>query len=463
MSRVLVIDDDRSLRDVVSFILEEAGHEVLTAENGAVGILLHDAERPDVVLTDFKMPVKDGLDVLRHVMASGESAVPVIVLSAYGTVEQAVEAMKLGAFNYILKPFNRDELRLTVEQALRSGALARENAGLRTLLRRSTARPSLVYASDAMKQLIDRIAVAAATDASVLITGESGVGKELVARALHDLSPRWDCPFVAVNCGAIPADLMESELFGHARGAFTGADRAVDGRIRKADRGTLLLDEIGELPLSLQPKLLRVLETKTFEAVGDARTVASDFRLISATNCDLLADAEQGLFREDLYYRIGIVPLHVPPLRDRLDDISVLWDHFCELHAGAPMNTAPEVIERLKTMPWRGNVRELKNVNQRAVMVATEENLDLRALDEALAMDRRPPRARGMNTGLNLDEGGVLSGPLPEGGLSLVELEKQVVSLALKRFRGNKTKAAAYLGVPRHVLIYRIQKYGLES
>jgi two-component system NtrC family response regulator len=320
-----------------------------------------------------------------------------------------------------------------------------------------------VYASDAMKRLVDRIGAAAASDASVLISGESGVGKELVARALHDLSPRWDQPFVALNCSAIPGDLMESELFGHAKGAFTGAVKTVDGRFRQADGGTLFLDEVGELPLSLQPKLLRVLETRTFEPVGEARTVASDFRLVSASNRDLLEEADQGRFRDDLYYRIGIVPLHVPPLRERLDDVPVLWEHFSELHAGRILQTSDAALERLQAMPWRGNVRELKNVNQRAVLVAAGDVLDEAALDEALAMDRRPVSSRGHSGELGFDAVGTLAGPLPEGGLSLVDLEKQVVSMALERFNGNKSKAAVYLDVPRHVLIYRIQKYGLES
>lgn len=459
MARILVVDDDSSLRDVVAFILGEAGHEVLTAENGAEGIEVHDAESPDLVLTDVRMPVKDGIAVLRHVAAGGEAAAPVIVLSAYGTVEQAVEAMKLGAFTYILKPFDRDELKLTVDQALRAGALARENEGLRTLLRTSTSRPSLVYASDAMKRLLDRARAAAATDASVLVGGESGTGKELVARALHDLSPRWDKPFVPVNCGAIPADLMESELFGHARGAFTGAVAAAEGRVRQADGGTLFLDEIGDLPLPLQPKLLRVLETRSVDPVGGEGPVASDFRLICASNRDLPGAVESGAFREDLYYRIGIVPLTVPPLRERTEDVPVIWDHFSGLHAGRVLATEPVVLDRLRAMTWRGNVRELKNVNQRAVMVCGEGPIGEAHLDEALAMGASPaPGGAGV---LDFAADGRLVGDLPEGGLPLPDLERQVIELALARCGGNKAKAAAYLGIPRHVLVYRLQKYGI--
>ncbi|MCB1150437.1 sigma-54-dependent Fis family transcriptional regulator [bacterium] len=461
MARILVIDDDRSLRDVVEWILRDAGHEVITAADGVEGIARHDAEHPDLVLTDVKMPGRDGMDVLRHIAAAGPAAPPVIVVSAYGTVEQAVEAMKLGAFTYVLKPFHRDELRLSVEQALRARALARENDGLRTLLRRATNRPALVYVSDGMKRLLDRLAAAAASDAAVLISGESGTGKELVARALHDLSPRWDQPFVPVNCGAIPGELVESELFGHVRGAFTGAvaDRA--GRVAQADGGTLFLDEIGELPPDMQPKLLRVLENRSFEAVGDHRTRSSDFRLVSATNRDLGAAVGRGGFREDLYYRVGIVPLEVPPLRERPEDVAPLWEHFTALHAGGPRDTPAAVLERLRGLPWRGNVRELKNLNQRMVLLAGEGPLDAGALDEALAME--PGARRPEPDGLRVGTDGRLHGPLPDSGLSLIDLEKQVVARALRHCDGNKTRTAAFLGIPRHVLVYRIEKYGLES
>ncbi|MBC8426053.1 sigma-54-dependent Fis family transcriptional regulator [bacterium] len=456
MGRILVIDDDQSLRDVVGFILQEAGHEVRCAESGEEGIALFDEDRPDLVLTDMKMPGLDGFDVLRHVMAEANDAtVPVIVLTAYGTVEQAVEAMKAGAFTYILKPFNRDELRLTTDQALAAGFLARENRGLRTLLRRSTARPALVYESDAMKRVVDRIQSTAPTDASVLITGESGTGKELVARALHDLSPRWDHPFVPVNCGAIPPDLMESELFGHAKGAFTGAAKAALGRIRKADRGTLFLDEIGELPLALQPKLLRVLETKNVDPVGDVRSHASDFRLVCATNRSLPEAIAAGAFREDLYYRIEIAHLAIPPLRDRLDDVPVLWGHFSILHAGREIETEADVLDRLRGMPWRGNVRELKNMNQRAVMLCPGTVITAAVLDEALAMSAAGPGASAV-------EGRIL-GALPADSMSLPDREKEVIPRALAKFGGNKSRTAVSLGIPRPVLVSRLQKYELDK
>jgi two-component system NtrC family response regulator len=385
----------------------------------------------------------------------------VVVFSAYGTVEQAVEAMKAGAFNYILKPFNRDELRLTIAQALRAGELAGENRDLRTLLRRDSTRPSLIYGSAAMERVIQRVRHAAPTDASVLVSGESGTGKELVARAVHDLSPRWDKPFVPVNCGAIPAELMESELFGHARGAFTGAQTASEGRIRRAHGGTLFLDEIGELPLALQPKLLRVLDTRTVDPVGDAVSREVDFRLVCATNRDLGALVAEGAFREDLYYRIEVVHLDVPPLRERLDDVPALWDHFSRLHAGREVATDPMVLARLADRAWRGNVRELKTVNQRAVLLCGDGPITPAVLEEAEGLGRplRPVASGGV--GLTAD--GRLAGDLPAGGLSLPDLERELVVRALARFDGNMSRAAEYLGVPRHVLIYRLQKYGIEA
>jgi two-component system NtrC family response regulator len=463
MARILVIDDDASLREVVGFILTEAGHEVLLAGDGDAGVALFDAEQPDLVLTDMKMPGREGLAVLRHVKgADGQGPTPVVVFSAYGTVEQAVEAMKRGAFHYVLKPFNRDELRLTIAQALRAGELAAENRGLRTLLRRSTARQALVYESAAMAAVAQRIRHAAPTEASVLVSGESGTGKELVARALHDLSPRWDKPFVPVNCGAIPAELMESELFGHARGAFTGAQQASEGRIRRAAGGTLFLDEIGELPLALQPKLLRVLDTHAVDPVGGDQSHEVDFRLVCATNRDLGAMVAAGAFREDLYYRIEIVHVHVPPLRERLDDVPPLWHHFSQLHAGREVATEPAVLARLAGRAWRGNVRELKNVNQRAVLLCGEGPITLRVLEETEGL--AGPAALGVTTGaVGLTAGGHLAGELPAGGLSLPDLERELVVRALARCDGNKSRAADYLGIPRHVLIYRLQKYGIDA
>ncbi len=483
MSRILLIDDEASLREVVSYILTEAGHEVVTAADGDEGLTRFEADLPELVVTDIRMPGTGGMEILRRVRESGRMPpVPVIVLTAHGTVEQAVEAMKLGAWTYLLKPFNRDELRLTVAQALTARRLEAENRDLRDLLRERQQRGlPFLHASRAMEELVGRLRRVAPTDASVLISGESGAGKELVARAVHDLSPRWDAPFVTVNCGAIPAELIESELFGHARGAFTGATAARPGRIRAAAGGTLLLDEIGELPLPLQPKLLRVLETRSIDPVGESRPVSVDFRLVCATNRDLQADVAAGRFREDLYYRLEVIHLRVPPLRERREDIPLLWEAFTREHAGgAEVRTDPALLARLRGLPWPGNVRELKNLNQRLVIMRRGDVLGLADLEAAggsqgvsRAAGGAGAEARG-GAGAEAVDGEVESvaaadgrrglplGPFPEEGFSLPELEKEVVRRALERCGGNQTRAAQYLGIPRHVLVYRLEKYGLK-
>ncbi len=471
MAKVLLIDDDANLREVVSFILGEAGHEVATAADGDEGLRRIAADPPDVVLTDIRMPGRDGMEVLRQITgAEGAPPPPVIVLTAFGTVEQAVEAMKAGAFSYLLKPFKRDELRLAVEQALRRRQLETENRSLRRLLKQRSEEPAILHTSAAMALVVDQVRRVAAAGVTVLITGESGTGKELVARALHDLSPRWDRPFVAVNCGAIPAELIESELFGHAKGAFTGAHAATPGRIRAAAGGTLFLDEIGELPLQLQPKLLRVLETKLVDPVGGPRAVPADFRLVCATNADLAAATRAGTFRSDLYYRIEVVRLHLPALRERREDIPLLWEHFTRQHAGAAVTSSPELLRRLAARPWPGNVRELLNLNQRLVVMRSEDRLTEKDLDRAEAAmgsldvpgPGTPADGGGDRFSGSRDAGSIL-GPLPQDGLSLPDLEREVIRRALEKFGGNKSKTAAYLGIPRHVLIYRLEKFGLQG
>ena len=458
MARILVIDDDRSLREVVGFMLSEAGHEVLEAGDGEAGLALlgHD---PDLVLTDVRMPGIDGMEVLRRIREEGGAgSPPVVVLTAHGTVEQAVAAMGMGAFTYLLKPFTRDELRLTVEQALHTGELERENARLRGLLQRRGGVGGMIHRSRVMADMLAELRRIAASDATVLVGGESGTGKELVARACHDLSPRWDQPFVVVNCGALPADLMESELFGHERGAFTGADRAQAGRIRGAAGGTLFMDEIGELPLPLQPKLLRVLETRQVDPLGGGSPVPVDFRLVCASNRDLATEVEAGRFRADLFHRLDVIRLTLPTLRERPEDIPLLWSHFTRLHAGEDRDSEPALLEELATRPWPGNVRELKNLNQRLVLLADEGPLrraDL--IRHAPGASASPPPAPAATMASQLP----LSA-FPEDGFSLPDLEKEVVRRALERCGGNRTRAAAYLGIPRHILVYRISKYDLE-
>ncbi len=461
MARILLIDDDTSLREVVSFMLMEAGHEVLPAADGQAGLDRLN-EDPDLVLTDIRMPGMDGMEVLKHIVEDGPAtAPPVIVLTAHGTVKQAVEAMRLGAFSYLLKPYSRDELLLTVDQALHTRDLEQDNARLRRLLKDKKADSGLVYRSGSMASLMEQVQQVADSDATVLITGESGTGKELVSRACHDLSSRYDQAFVPVNCGAIPAELMESELFGHTKGAFTGASQASIGKIRQAHGGTLFLDEVAELPLALQPKLLRVLEAHQVDPVGGTSPIDVDFRLVCATHRNLETEVAEGRFREDLFYRLNVLHLDIPPLRDREEDIGCLWDHFTLMHGGAGVITTKELLAELAQQTWRGNVRELKNINQRLVLMRKSDTLavaDLRRL--APQSGKISPAVQGTN--INTDEGSLPLGPLPSDGLSLVEMEKEIIRRALVICGGNRSKTALFLSIPRHVLIYRIDKYDLN-
>jgi len=349
-------------------------------------------------------------------------------------------------------------LKLTVEQALRTRVLEQDNVRLRGLLKRRQVDSGLVYRSARMKQFMTDLRQAAGSDATVMILGESGTGKELAARACHDLSPRWDKAFVAVNCGAIPGQLMESELFGHAKGAFTGADRAAPGRIRAADGGTLFLDEVAELPLELQPKLLRVLESHQVDPVGENKSVPVDFRLVCATHRDLEQEVAAGRFREDLLYRINVLQLGLPPLRDRPEDIALLWDHFTLLHAGEKVASEAAVMADLDARPWRGNVRELKNLNQRLVLMRRGDTITAKDLQ------RLAPQAgtvAPVTPATTNEPSGLPLGPLPESGMSLVELEKEVIRRALAICGGNRSKTAIFLDIPRHVLVYRISKFDL--
>ena len=457
MARILLIDDDTSLREVVEFMLKEAGHEVLPAADGQAGLALL-KENPDLVLTDIRMPGIDGMEVLKQIVEGDlQETPPVIVLTAHGTVKQAVEAMRQGAFSYLLKPFARDELLLTVDQALHTSSLEKDNARLRSLLKNKNTDSGLIFRSRSMIELMEQVQRLADSEATVLINGESGTGKELVSRACHDMSSRFDKPFVPVNCGAIPSELMESELFGHSKGAFTGAGNASIGKIRQAQGGTLFLDEVAELPLTLQPKLLRVLEAHQVDPVGGNLPIDVDFRLVCATHRDLETEVAEGRFREDLFYRLNVLHLTIAPLRDRKDDIACLWDHFTVLHGGVGVITTDELRKELENQPWRGNVRELKNINQRMVLMRQFDTLELADLH------RLAPKSGSVAPAVQeipaTEEGALPLGPLPADGLSLVEMEKEIIRRALIICGGNRSKTALFLSIPRHVLIYRLEKY----
>ena len=448
--RILFIDDDPAGREVALFNLRKAGYEVTAAEDGAQGLSAFAASPFDLVITDLKMPGIPGMEVLRKVRA-GSPDVPVLVITAFGNVETAVAAMKEGAYDFIGKPFHRDQLLLAVEKALERRRLAAEVHDLR--IRAAGVGREVVSVSAAMRRLLevaDRVAV---TDATVLVTGESGTGKEILARRIHVRSRRAEGPFVAVNCAAIPGELLESELFGHARGAFTGAVRDRAGRFRQASGGTLFLDEVAEIPPALQGKLLRALQERVVDAVGSDAPVPVDVRIVASTNRDLRARIRDGSFREDLYYRLNVVELSVPPLRERPDDIPPLVRRFVSEFAGGREIAVPAaVIEELSARPWPGNVRELKNACERMVILCRGDEVSL---------DDLPPVPRAPGEGAAEDASASYP-PLPAEGLSLVDLEKRVIERALRLKGWNVTQAALFLRIPRHILVYRIGKYGLR-
>lgn len=445
--RILLIEDDNSLRRVTEFNLQQAGYEVTTASDGRSGMEAFKRLRPLMVITDVKMPGMDGYQVLEQVLEL-EPQTLVIIITAFSTVEKAVDAMKTGAYDYIAKPFSRDQLTMTVAKAFEYRNLRQENRQLKEELAGPDTGQQVIGSAPAMQQLLQRVSRVAASEASVLISGESGTGKEVIAKALHRGSERQQGPFVAINCAAIPKDLIESELFGHLKGSFTGALKDRKGKFALANGGTLFLDEIGELPVDLQPKLLRALQEQQIEPVGGTPEQV-DVRVVAATNRNLEEAMKEGLFREDLYYRLAVVPMEIPPLRQRREDIPRLLQHFISRQRdGSGVEMSAEVVEYLTRYDWPGNVRELEN--------AVEQMLILRAADR-LTMTDLPDRIR-RPAG---SSAGVLN--LPEEGYSLEALEREAVEEALRRCHGNKSKAAAFLQVPRHTLLYRLEKYSIPG
>ncbi|MBK5275173.1 MAG: sigma-54-dependent Fis family transcriptional regulator [Desulfuromonadales bacterium] len=447
--KILIIDDDTSLRRVLEYNLQEAGYAVATASSGEDGLALFDEVSPALVITDMKMPGMDGMQVLKAVKERSPETL-VIVITAFGTVDIAVEAMKAGAYDYITKPFNRDELRLTVAKALQFSGLTVENKRLKDELSDRSDFRSLVGSSEAMEKVFGIVRKVADTEASVLITGESGTGKELIARSIHANSGRRDSPFVAINCAAIPRDLLESELFGHVKGAFTGAVKDKTGKFALADGGTLFLDEVGELPLELQPKLLRALQERTVEPVGGTKELKLDVRVVAATNLDIEQAITEGVFREDLYYRLAVIPVHLPPLRQRRDDIPPLLRHFCLKHGAGKVTFDKQSLETLTGYAWPGNVRELENTVERLLILRNADTISFDDLPDKI-------RNNGAATGTAAHSGSVVN--LPDEGYSLEQLEREVVMQALERNRWNQAAAARFLRIPRHTLIYRMEKY----
>ncbi len=446
--RILFVDDDRAGRELSRYNLEEAGFRVDLAGNGVEAMERFEAQGHDLVVTDLRMPGLSGMEVLSRIKAQVPD-LPVVVITAHGNVEIAVEAMRAGAYDFIEKPFSRDVLLHAVALAHEHRRLSLENRRLRIKAAR-VERP-MAYASETFEQLLSTADRVAASDASVLITGESGTGKELFARRIHARSDRAEGPFVPINCAAMPAELLESELFGHEKGAFTGASKGRRGRFRRAHGGTLFLDEVGELPPAMQGKLLRVLQEQMVDVVGSDTPVQVDVRVVAATNHELATRIADGAFREDLYYRLNVVGLHIPPLRDRPEDVEVLARHFVTRAARhRDLTLPPAVLDELRRRPWPGNVRELENACERLVVLCEGDELRIEDL---------PPDPSGSAPG----SGGDLGWPrLPPEGLSLVDLEREVIHRALKLNNWNVSRTAVYLKVPRHVLSYRIEKYGLR-
>ena len=447
-TRILVVDDEEKLRRVIELQLATAGFEVDKA--GSAEEALKVVERADLVLTDLKLPGMDGLELLAAIRRQNMRS-PVIVMTAFGSVEVAVEAMKSGAADFLLKPFSLDHLMAVVHKALEVRALRDENRQLKEELGRRYQFDNIVGRSPAMREIFATVERVAPSRATVLLAGESGVGKDLIARAIHFHSPRRDRPFVKINCTAIPENLMESELFGYEKGAFTGANTTKPGKFEQADTGTVFLDEIGDVPPSIQVKLLRILQEREFERLGSNKTRHIDVRVIAATNQDLRAALEQGTFREDLYYRLNVVPIDIIPLRERMQDIPFLAEHFLSkyvLETGKKVDTiTPAAMAKLSAYHWPGNVRELENAIERGVVMCTGDQLD--AADIKLDNAPRPRAATGEFS-------------LPPG-MTLDNYEQEIIREALRRADGNKSQAARSLGLTRNALRYRLAQMGLET
>jgi len=446
--RILVVDDEEKLRRVIELHLISAGFEVDKARSAEEALKLVD--RADMVITDLRLPSMDGLQLLGLIRRQNAHA-PVVVMTAFGTIENAVEAMKSGATDFLLKPFSLDHLTAVVQKALEMRALRDENRQLKEELGRRYEFDDIKGRSPAMQEIYSTISRVAPTRATVLLAGESGVGKDLIARAIHFHSPRRDRPFVKINCTALPENLMESELFGYEKGAFTGAAQSKPGKFELADTGTVMLDEIGDVPASIQVKLLRVLQEREFERLGSNKTVHVDVRVIAATNQDLRAALEQGTFREDLYYRLNVVPISIPPLRARREDIPFLAEHFVRALAsdnGSPVRSITQAaVQKLTDYYWPGNVRELQNVIERSLVLCAGTTLDADDIKLETAPRPRP------QTGEHL---------LPDG-VTLDEYEQSIIREALQRAEGNKSQAARLLGLTRNALRYRLTQMGLEG
>lgn len=446
--KILVVDDEKHIRDVMDILLKNEGYDVLVADGGESGIEAMKKDIFDLVITDLKMPKVSGFDLLKTVKNISPDTV-VVIITAFGTTESAVEAMKLGAFDYIQKPFKNDDIRLVVKNAMEKQKLQKDVLILKGQLK-TPSLENIIGESSAMLELFSVISKTAASNANVLITGESGTGKELVAKAIHNLSPRKDNHFVTINCAAIPEGLLESELFGYMKGAFTGAVSNKQGLFEVANDGTLLLDEIGETPLTLQAKLLRVIEGGTFRRVGGTSDIKVNVRIISATNKDIKNVINEGRFREDLYYRLNVLSLKVPPLRERRDDIPLLVEYFLKKYAGSKKRISQKVIEVFKDYPWKGNVRELENIIERVTLLCDSELIDINHLPEEIRLASIIEPTTVPSDGVNLEK-------------LIEDTEKGYLLRALEKTNGVKTEAAKLLNLSFRSFRHRLKKYGIDK
>ncbi len=454
MRRVLVVDDEENIRLVLSTLLGKHGYEVRTADSGEAALTVLESFDPDVILTDVRMPKLGGLDLIDRLTQAGNPAT-VIVMSAYGSVDLALEAMKRGAYDYVGKPFKPDEIVLALRKAEEREVLRRENRALRAqMTEQYTEFADIVSKSPKMASIFRTIDKVADYKTTVLISGESGVGKELVARALHQRGNRKNGPFVAVNCGAIPENLLESELFGHRKGAFTDAHADRRGLFEEANGGTLFLDEIGELPLSLQVKLLRVLQEEIVRRLGDTKDVKVDVRIVAATHRDLAEEAKAGRFREDLYYRINVLSLPIPPLRERREDVPILLEHFI-VKQNAKLGTdvrgfASEAKKILLEYGWPGNVRELENTVERAMVLAEGPILGESELPERMKAALDPVRQKLESGELSIKK-------------TMASVEAILIRRALEKTKGNRTRAAEVLEISHRALLYKMKDYNIRD
>jgi len=446
--KVLIIEDEKNMVWALTNALKQDGYQIDSVLRGDQALENIEKTNPDLVLLDIKLPGMDGISVLSAIRESGNE-VPVIMMTAHGTLDTAIQAIKLGATDYLSKPFDLEEMKITVNKALQFGEMAKEIDFLKEELSRNL-KDTIIGNSNKMMDLLQVAEQVAKSDATVLITGESGTGKEVIADFIYKSSGRAEMPFVKVNCGALTETLLESELFGHEKGAFTGAINRKPGRFERADGGTIFLDEIGEIPFSVQVKLLRVLQQKEFERVGGTETLTTDVRIIAATNRNLAVMVEEGSFREDLYYRLNVIPMEIPALRERREDIPLLLEHFISRFADKMKRKKivieDEAMKCLVNYSWKGNIRELENLVERMVILSRGETITINDLPKEVKVKDNP------------------ESPfyLPDSGIKLDEVEKDLIFQAMQRTDQNQTKAAKLLGISRHTLLYRLEKYDIK-